>query len=107
MPAPGDAEPFETTVIDPDTHHAVPFSVPRETLRYRYFATAGSFASAVTSSEPAPGFVPKGPIQIESKYRLPGADQIAGEELVTIWIVVRDDRGGESWVERTLRIRAP
>ena len=107
MPSPGIAEPFETTVIDPETHHAVPFAVPRETLRYRFFATAGSFASAVTSSEPAPGFVPKGPIHIESRYRLPAADQIGAGKDVTIWIVVRDDRGGETWATRTLRLRAP
>src|SRR5262249_3214925 len=35
-PSAGDAEPFETTVIDPGTHQAVPFSVERETLRYRF-----------------------------------------------------------------------
>jgi hypothetical protein len=107
MPAAGNAEPFETAVIDPDTHHAVPFTVPRETLRYRFFATVGSFARAVTSSEPEPGFVATGPIHLESRYRLPDADQIGAEQLVTIWIVVHDDRGGESWVERTLRLRPP
>jgi hypothetical protein len=105
-PARGTAEPFETTVIDPETHLAVPFTVPRETLRYRFFATAGSFAPAFTSSEPPPGFIATGPIHIESEYRLPGADQLApgpdGTAAVTIWIVVRDDRGGESWARRTL-----
>jgi hypothetical protein len=107
-PSPATAEPYETTVIDPDTHHAVPFSVPRETLRYRFFATAGSFAPGVTSSEPPPGFVVTGPIHIESEYRPPGPSEIAtdanGQATVTIWIVVRDDRGGESWVTRQLVI---
>jgi hypothetical protein len=106
-PSRATAEPFETTVIDPETHHAVPFSVPRETLRYRFFATAGSFTPAVTSSEPETGFVPTGPIHIESKYQLPAPDQIGTELLVTIWIVVRDDRGGESWAQRTLRLQPP
>lgn len=107
-PARGTAESFETTVIDPETHQAVPFTVPRETLRYRFFATAGSFAPAITQSEPDPGFVPKGPIHIESEYRLPGAAQVTldadGLATVTIWIVVRDNRGGESWAVRTLRV---
>jgi len=107
-PAPGAAEPFETTVLDPETHLAVPFTVPRETLRYRFFATAGSFAPAITQSEPEPGFVAKGPIHIESEYRLPTAAQVTpdadGLATITIWIVVRDDRGGESWQERTLRV---
>ena len=98
---------YETTVIDPETHQAVPFTVPRETLRYRFFATAGSFAPA-TSERADSGFVPKGPIHIESEYRLPGAAQVTldadGLATVTMWIVVRDDRGGESWAVRTLRV---
>ena len=101
MPSPGTAESFQTTVIDPDTHRAVPFTVERETLRYRFFATAGTFAPAATSSERNPAFDVKAPIRIESQYTLPTADQIAtdadGQAVVTIWVVVRDDRGGESW----------
>jgi len=107
-PSRGLAESFETTVIDPDTHRAVPFTVERETLRYRFFATAGSFAPGITSSEPDPGFVAKGPIHIESKYNLPGKDKLPpeadGRATVTIWVVVRDDRGGESWAKALLRV---
>jgi hypothetical protein len=107
-PSAATAESFETTVIDADTHKAVPFTVPRETLRYRFFATAGTFAPPVSSSEPLPGFVATGPIHLESEYRPPSASQIAtdadGHAVVTIWIVVRDDRGGESWVTRQLLI---
>lgn len=107
-PAPATAEPFWTTVIDPDTHQAVPFHVDRETLRYRFFATAGTFSPAVTSSEPMPGFVPTGPIPLESKLNLPTetgglpVDMATGRPLITIWVVVRDDRGGESWLQRQL-----
>ena len=62
------AETFETTVIDPETHQAVPFTVPRETLRYRFFATAGIVRRRRSrQSEPDPGFVAKGPIHIESE----------------------------------------
>jgi hypothetical protein len=108
MPSPGVAEPFETTVIDPDTHRAVPFTVERETLRYRFFATAGTFTPAMTSSERNPAFDVLAPIRIESEYTLPTADQIPtdanGHATVTIWVVVRDDRGGESWQERRLLI---
>jgi hypothetical protein len=107
-PSKGNAESFETTVIDPDTHQAVPFTVPRETLRYRFFATAGKFSPPTTSSEPETGFVTTGPIHIESQYQLPPADQLAvdaaGHAAVAIWIVVRDDRGGESWQQRNLRL---
>jgi hypothetical protein len=111
LPSKGDAEMFETTVIDPDTHHAVPFTVPRETLRYRFFATAGTFNPAITQSEPEPGFVATGPIHIESEWSLPSAKQIPvdayGHAIVTIWVVVRDDRGGESWQARKLQITPP
>jgi hypothetical protein len=107
-PAKGNAESFETTVLDPDTHQAVPFTVPRETLRYRFFATAGTFSPPTTSSEPETGFVATGPIHIESEYQLPAASQLAvdsaGHAVVAIWIVVRDDRGGESWQQRNLRL---
>jgi hypothetical protein len=107
-PSKGDAESFETTVIDPGTHQAIPFTVPRETLRYRFFATAGTFSPATTSSEPERGFVATGPIHIESEYSLPAVNQLAvdaaGHAVVAIWIVVRDDRGGESWQQRNLRL---
>ena len=108
LPSPGNAEPFQTTVIDADTHRAVPFTVERETLRYRFFATAGTFNPQATSSERNPAFDVKAPIRIESQYTLPTADQIAtdayGQAVVTIWVVVRDDRGGESWQTRQLLI---
>jgi hypothetical protein len=111
LPSKGNAESFETTVIDPDTHQAVPFTVPRETLRYRFFATAGTFSPPTTSSEPETGFVATGPIHIESEYHLPPADQLAvdsaGHAVVAIWIVVRDDRGGEAWQQRNLRLTIP
>lgn len=95
-------EPYWTTVIDPNTHQAVPMYVEHETLRYRFFATAGSFAPAQTSSEPLPGFVPDDPnaVHIESEYTAP--TDMTGP--VTLWIVVRDDRGGTSWLERPLLI---
>jgi hypothetical protein len=109
MPSSGNAESFQTTVIDPDTHRAVPFTVERETLRYRFFATAGTFNPQATSSERNPAFDVKAPIRIESEYTLPTADQIAtdaeGKAVVTIWVVVRDDRGGESWQQRQLLIK--
>jgi hypothetical protein len=109
MPSAGNAESFQTTVIDPDTHRAVPFTVERETLRYRFFATAGTFAPANTSTERNPVFDVTKPSRIESQYTLPTADQITteadGTAVVTIWVVVRDDRGGESWQQRQLRIK--
>jgi hypothetical protein len=108
MPSAGIAEPYQTTVIDPDTHRAVPFTVERETLRYRFFATAGTFSPGNTSTERNPAFDVLKPARIESQYTLPAAGQVVtdaeGKADVTIWVVVRDDRGGEFWQERRLRI---
>jgi len=106
-PTPAVAESYETTVLDPDSHKAVPLTVERETIRYAYYATAGTFEPARRSSELPNGFV--GVPVLESQYK-PPADLTTiplgpnGERLVTIWIVVRDDRGGESWQTRTLEI---
>jgi hypothetical protein len=103
---PATAEPYQTTVLDAATHLAVPHSVPRETIRYAFYATAGSFARARTSSELAEGYV--GRPQLESQYTAPvDLDALPPDRLVTIWVVVRDDRGGESWERRELRIVSP
>jgi hypothetical protein len=106
-PAAADAEPYETTILDPDTHRAVPVTVARETLRYAFYASAGTFEPARTSSELTPGFV--GTPHLESQYKPPKdvttiPTDVDNKRIVTIWIVVRDDRGGESWQTRSLQI---
>ena len=102
-PTRADTEPYWTTVIDANTHQAVPFQVEKETVRYRFFATAGTFSPAQTSSELVPGAVAIGPVHIESQYSAPAA----ATGPVTLWIVARDDRGGEGWLERQLVITPP
>ena len=86
-PTPAAAESYETTVLDPDNHKAVPLTVERETIRYAYYATAGTFEPGRRSSELPNGFV--GVPVIESQYKPPadittiplGAE---GKRLVTI-----------------------
>jgi len=103
----GVAEPYWTTVVDRDTHLAVPLHVDKERLRYAFYATAGKFDPPRTASELPTGFT--GTIHLESKYAPPdkldgvalGAD---GRPTVTIWIIVRDERGGESWLVRQLAL---
>ena len=96
-------------MIDPDTHQAVPFTVPRETLRYRFFATAGIVRSRHhRRASPTPASSPRDRSTSSRSTRLPGAAQVTldadGLATVTIWVVVRDDRGGESWAVRTLLV---
>jgi hypothetical protein len=108
----GTAEPYWTTVIAPPTDPtlaslAVPLHVDKERLRFAFYATAGKFEQARTASELPPGFV--GTPHLESKYQAPAKldglpTDAAGNALVTIWITVRDERGGESWVIRQIAL---
>jgi hypothetical protein len=92
-------ESYVTTVIQRDPpHRAVPTVVPRERIRYAFYATAGHFNPPRTVSELVPGV--SGTVHLESKYVPPAT--LPAEPLVTVWIVVRDDRGGESWVTRQI-----
>jgi hypothetical protein len=109
---PQDRETYATTVIDRDTHLAVAPAVrPVERIRYAFYATAGKFDPPRTVSELLPG-VP-GQVHLESKYVPPARldelplDAATGTRAVTFWIVVRDDRGGESWLERQLALDPP
>ena len=103
LPSPGDAETYETTIIDPETHMAVPYTVPHETLRYHFYTDLATFAPAVTSTEPRPGFVVTDHVHIESDF-VANFDTLNtdayGHALATLWVVVSDDRGGESWITR-------
>jgi hypothetical protein len=109
---PAVVESYVTTVISRDPpHQAMPVTVERERIRYAYYATAGSFDPARTVSELIPG-VP-GTVHLESAYSPPLSldevppDPVTGQRLVTVWIVIRDDRGGESWVTRRIALDPP
>jgi hypothetical protein len=105
MPSAGDAESYETTVIDPDTHQAVRYTVPRETLRYHFYSDNGAFNPAITSTEVPPGFVVTDHVHLEAEF-VANFDTLAfdanGQAVATMWVVVSDDRGGESWITRQL-----
>jgi len=107
LPSPGVAESYETTIIDPDTHKAVPFTVPQETLRYHFYSDLATFNPRVTSTEALPGFVVTDHVHIESDF-VANFDALMtdanGNALATIWVVVSDDRGGESWITRQVML---
>jgi hypothetical protein len=103
-PAAATAESYQTRIIDATTHLAVPLTIERETIRYAFYATAGSFQPARTASELPPGFVNTGRVHIESEYSAPR--EVPADPLVHIWVVARDDRGGEHWIARTIQIVA-
>jgi hypothetical protein len=97
-----EAESYVTATLDRLTGQVTPVDV-KETLTYTFYASSGTFDPQQTSSEPPPGVTPQGRLHIESKYQ-PAA---GGPSDVTIWIVVRDERGGASWATRTLHVAAP
>jgi hypothetical protein len=110
-PVGAQAEPYLTTVLDRTTDHAQVHEVPAETLHYQFFATAGKFVPNETASELPFGATPGARVPLEARYEPPAAgtltlDPASGRRAsdVTIWIVVRDERGGASWVERRLRV---
>jgi hypothetical protein len=104
QPHPATAESYVTAAIDPTSDVAVPVVVAQEQLRYSFYASAGSFAPADTSNDLPPGVVAIGDVHLESKFQPPATadglpiDDATGLPVVTIWIVVRDERGGESWL---------
>ncbi|HET6283228.1 MAG TPA: hypothetical protein VFH73_19885 [Polyangia bacterium] len=79
--------------------------IPRETLRFAFFASAGKFAPPTTSTEPLPIFGPTERIHLESRYTAPAV--MPENPQVTFWIVARDERGGTSWSRRTLLLVNP
>jgi hypothetical protein len=96
-------ETYVATVINRDPpYQAIEAPVPvQERIRYAFYATAGHFEPARTVNQLAPGAV--GVVHFESHYVPPATldgvpvDSATGTHLVTVWVVVRDDRGGESW----------
>jgi hypothetical protein len=100
-----EAEPYVTAVIDRYTDQVRTQDVSAETLRYAFFATAGKFEPAETGSDRPFGAAAAERPHVESKYLPPPAAELAAGPLeVTVWIVVRDERGGSSWVERRLLV---
>ncbi|HYV45532.1 MAG TPA: hypothetical protein VFA20_11760 [Myxococcaceae bacterium] len=84
-------EDYDRTAFDGSTIH---FS---EVWRYSFFATAGSFSPANAGGNAGPpGTQPdQGPV---SAKWVPDLGETGGP--TTVWIVVRDGRGGETWTVR-------
>lgn len=78
--------------------------VERETLRYSFFATAGTFSPARVSTEPSPlRSPPTDPLTVT--YRAPRADAPELPERVEVFVIVRDERAGQSFLRFALRLR--
>jgi len=112
VPSLATQEPYQTTVLDATTGAVQPYAVAAETLRYFFFATRGKFSPSETSTDPGRGVHwNDGKPHLEAKYEAPPLANLPLDPAtsvhvadVTVWIVVRDDRGGVSWQKRRLRV---
>ncbi|HVU49327.1 MAG TPA: hypothetical protein VHL80_01510 [Polyangia bacterium] len=105
-------ETYRPTIIDRDPPYgAIEGDPTDERIRYAYYATAGHFDPPRTVDQLVPGTT--GTIHLESHYVPPATldgvpvDAATGLHLVDVWIVVRDDRGGESWVTGRIALDPP
>ena len=111
QPVGAEAESYVTTVLDRNTDKARVLEVPAENLRFSFFATAGKFEPAETSSTLPFGAVMTARVPLEARYVPPPAEELPLDQTdgtrsarVKIWVVARDERGGASWLEQQLLV---
>jgi hypothetical protein len=100
------AEAYSTRELTRDNPpQVVTLDVAAETLRYAFFATAGTFTPPQTSTATSVLFTSTSGPQLASKYQAPTT--MPADPNVTVWIVTRDERGGASWTSRQITLVAP
>jgi len=94
--------PVATSASDPTPVLTV---IERERVRFSFYATAGRFQPATTSTELGPLRERDRPPVTWSTYVAPGpgAPRPTGDVAV-IWIVARDERGGSAWIRREIQL---
>ena len=76
----------------------VPVQSVREELSVSWFCSAGTFTHALTW--------PKFTKNLENVYTAPDAPPSGTAGIVTLWLVGRDQRGGEAWINQQIRVVA-
>lgn len=71
-----------------------------EYLSYSFFATSGKLSNANTGGRPSVFITRKSALDLSSSWTPAEAGR------ATLWLVVRDDRGGVSWVSHTVQVTA-
>jgi hypothetical protein len=106
------AEMYAPTIINRDPpYQAIEGAPVQERIRYAFYADAGHFDPPRSVNQLVPGT--QGTVHLESHWIPPATleevpvDATTGLRLVTVWIVVRDDRGGESWVSGHIALDPP
>ena len=100
------AEAYSTRSATRDVPpQVVTTDVAAETLRFAFFATAGTFTPPETSTIRSLLRVDQDRVHLESQYTAPGT--MPADPEVTIWIVAHDERGGASFTRRKVTLLPP
>jgi hypothetical protein len=106
------AEMYSPTVLNRDPpYQAIEGAPVQERIRYAFYADAGHFDPPRSVNQLVPGT--QGTVHLEAHWIPPATldevpvDAPTGLHLVNVWIVVRDDRGGESWVTGKIALDPP
>lgn len=100
-----EAEHYFTRELTHDATPQVITSLETETLRYAFYATAGTFSPPSTNTVIPIIRSKPDRAHLESKYQAPRI--MPADPNVTFWIVVRDERGGSSWIKGHFLLAAP
>jgi len=99
----GAAEDYVVTTNDgpgDDQHNAPGQQQLQEYLRYAYFATAGQLIRDVTGGRPDPYDAKANSDDVASTWIAP-----TDQHEATLWVVIRDDRGGTDWLRIDAHLR--
>jgi hypothetical protein len=100
----GAVESYILQVRNPDTGQVEQKMVPRELVRFQFFATAGTFSPVEQASELDPA-LSGGTLHTDAEYSLPAVEEVpAGGLKVMLWIVTHDERAGTDWSKRVINV---
>ncbi|HVR60788.1 MAG TPA: hypothetical protein VMU50_02765 [Polyangia bacterium] len=100
-----EAERYFTRELTHDPMPQVVVTAMTETLRYYFYATAGTFTPPSTNTVIQVLRSQPDRVHLEAQYQAPVV--MPADPHVTFWIVVRDERGGSSWIKGRFLLAAP
>lgn len=103
LPEGAEAETYAAMTFDRNLGRPTLRTGIREVLRFSFFATDGKLKPAQTNTEPEVIFTnPK--IKLHTTFEAPKTLEPGKPDLVDLWIVTRDERAGQSFLHRRLRL---
>jgi hypothetical protein len=103
QPTPAEAESYLTRVFSRDERRFVTEEIPAETLRYAFYATGGVFSPGGISTRLSP-LLTDPVIELETTYQAEETPAPENGGQVHLFVVVRDERGGSSFIRARLLI---